>query len=369
MKIYKSQNVFDAALDRIRFFFDEFDDVVIGMSGGKDSTVTFNLAMIVAKEKHRLPLKVLFLDQEIEWQHVIDYIKTVMYRPDVDPLWVQVPFDMPNSTSTTKHWLECWKEGDTWMRDREPIARTENIYGKTKFYDMFNGIMDVEHDGRKCCLLGGVRTEESPGRFGGLTNSATYKWITYGKVLNKKKEQYTFYPIYDWSYTDVWKAINDNDWDYCKIYDFMHRYGVATKDMRVSNLHHETSVRWMFILQEVEPETYEKAVQRLPGLDMAAKMGKDDYFVRKLPFMFASWEEYRDYLLDKLITNEKWKAGFQKMFKKLDSIYLNELGDKLYKTEISSILTNDFEYTKLKNFESRPEMQRVKKRALGVELW
>ncbi len=51
MKIYKSRNVFDAALERIMIFFDEFPNLIVGFSGGKDSTVTLNLALKVAEEK------------------------------------------------------------------------------------------------------------------------------------------------------------------------------------------------------------------------------------------------------------------------------------------------------------------------------
>lgn len=36
------------------------------MSGGRDSTVVFEMALIVAKEKNRLPLKVFWLEQEAE---------------------------------------------------------------------------------------------------------------------------------------------------------------------------------------------------------------------------------------------------------------------------------------------------------------
>lgn len=68
MKVYKKQSVYDAALDRIRYLFDEFPNVIVGFSGGKDSTVVLELALIVAREKNRLPLDVLFIDQEAEWQ-------------------------------------------------------------------------------------------------------------------------------------------------------------------------------------------------------------------------------------------------------------------------------------------------------------
>ena len=78
MKLYKSTNVFDEALKRINWLFDEFENIVVGCSGGKDSTVVLNLCLKVAEERNRLPLTVMFIDQEAEWQHTIDYMKTVL---------------------------------------------------------------------------------------------------------------------------------------------------------------------------------------------------------------------------------------------------------------------------------------------------
>ena len=64
---YTAQNVFEAALDRIRWVYRECDDVIVSMSGGKDSAVIFELAKLVAAELGRLPLKCFWLDQEAEW--------------------------------------------------------------------------------------------------------------------------------------------------------------------------------------------------------------------------------------------------------------------------------------------------------------
>ena len=50
MKIYIKENVWDLALARMRRLFDEFENVIISSSGGKDSAVIMELALIVAEE-------------------------------------------------------------------------------------------------------------------------------------------------------------------------------------------------------------------------------------------------------------------------------------------------------------------------------
>ena len=370
MKIYKAQNVYDAALERIRWIFDEFPNVICSVSGGKDSTVIFHLCLQVAREKNRLPLKVFWLDQEAEWQATVDQIKEWMYHPDVDPLWLQIPFKLFNATSVTDHWLYCWdksREAD-WVHPQVSISRKENIYGTDRFHAMFKAVIDAEYRNAKACYLSGVRTEESPTRYMSLTGVAKYKWITWGKTLNKIQQHYTFYPIYDWSYTDVWKCIIDNSWTYCKIYDAQYRYGLQARSMRVSNVHHETSVESLFYIQECEPETYERLVHRLEGIDMAGKLNKSDYYSPdKLPFMFVSWREYRDYLLEKLIDNPEWNNGFKKWFTKFDSVMGKEnINDALYKGMVNAILCNDWEGIKLGNRLHDPEIyDRIRKRRMA----
>ena len=86
MKVYSKKNVFDSAMDRIRWVFKEFNNnVVCGFSGGKDSTVVMEMALMVVnelKEQGKLPkdykLKVMWLDQEAEWTETCNYCKRVM---------------------------------------------------------------------------------------------------------------------------------------------------------------------------------------------------------------------------------------------------------------------------------------------------
>jgi len=352
-KMYLKQNVFDAALDRIRFIFDEFENVAVSFSGGKDSTATLNMALIVAEEKGRLPLPVLFLDQEAEWQNVIDYVETVMEDDRVTPMWFQMPIRLTNATSNIEHYLNCWQEGGQWMRDKVPYAITENIYGTDRFHALFPAIYKHHWDG-PLAVLAGVRGEESPARMSGLTTGATYKWVTWGKKMNK--DQYNFYPLYDWSYTDIWKAIHDNDWSYAKAYDYFYQYGVPASKMRISNLHHETAIHQLFYLQEIERETWNKLTDRLGGINQARHLSKQDMFQAKdLPFMFDSWKEYRDHLLVNLITDTEYQEKMRARFERMDDVYgLIRNIDKMHRVHVATILANDVDFTKCDNFEQQP---------------
>ena len=106
MRIYTDENVCEAALNRIRFVYDEFDVVAVCYSGGKDSSCILDLALRISKEKGIKKTPVFFLDQEAEWQTVINYIRETMLRDEIDPKWLQIPIRIFNATSpivTGKH--------------------------------------------------------------------------------------------------------------------------------------------------------------------------------------------------------------------------------------------------------------------------
>ena len=355
MKIYTDESVWDAALDRIRYIFDEFENIAVSFSGGKDSTVIFNLALIVAREKNRLPLPVMFVDQEAEWAAVVRYVRAVMSRPEVKPYWLQMPIRLFNATSYTDQWLHCWREGDEWMRPKEPDSIHDNVYGTDRFAKCFPAWVKYTYGNESTALLVGVRAEESPNRRAGLTTGATYKDVTWGQIIDKKADQYVFNPMYDWSYTDIWAAIHKNKWEYCTVYDDFYRYGVAPYKMRISNLHHETAVDQLFYLQEIEPQTWDALQVRLGGINQARQYTRSEIFtISQLPFMFNDWQEYRDYLVENLI-NEEYRPRFVQKFKKMDEQFKDmDKKEDLFKHQISSVLHNDWEFIKIGNFLSRP---------------
>jgi predicted phosphoadenosine phosphosulfate sulfurtransferase len=367
MKIYSKKNVYDAALDRIRYLFDEFPNVVVGFSGGKDSSVTLDLALKVAEEKNRLPLSVLFIDQEAEWKGTVDCVEAVMNDKRVKPYWFQMPMVITNNASSYNRYSYCWKEEekDKWIHPQNEMSIKENKYGTDRFHDLFTKIFDVEFSDQKSCYLSGVRAQEAPKRALALTDMLTYKWITWGKVLSKRKEHYTFYPLYDWSYTDIWKYINENNIEYNKIYDALYRHGVPINEMRISNLHHETAIKSLLLVQEIEPETWNKLVDRIDGASSIKHIKQSSFTCPKvLPNMFKDWEEYAIYLADNIIQEDENR---EKLYRHMSSKGLQQSKDfysnfspalktAYWKMVINTILSSDWDFTKLTNFAIMPEV-------------
>jgi predicted phosphoadenosine phosphosulfate sulfurtransferase len=362
-RIYSERTVLQAAYDRIEWLFGEFDNVVVRVSGGKDSTVIYWIALEVARHLGRLPLKVYWLDQEAEWQSTVDIVGDWMRHPDVDPIWLQVPFRIFNAASQTDHWLYAWDpaaEGK-WVHAPDPLARRENVYGTDRFVELFGAASAHEFGGRKACSITGVRAQESPNRRKGLTSFKTYKWATWGGKEPDWPDNYQFHPLYDWTFVDVWKCILDHGWEYNRLYDTQYRYGVHLQKMRVSNLHHETAVHSLFHLQEFEPETYERLAARIEGVDAAGKLGVDDYFVSEVPFMFDGWRDYRDYLLVHLVDPE-YRPGMAKTMNEHDrKLPPGKWLDKAHRMHVQAILTCDWESVKLDNFFQSPEVWQVQR--------
>lgn len=313
MKIFRDENVYEAAKKRLNFLFDEFEDVYVAVSGGKDSTVALYMTLEVARERGRR-IGMFFLDQEFEWQGSIDIIREWEKIPEVDTYWLQAPLRMYNSNSALLPYVEIWDESrkDRWLREKEPNSIQVPFSPDIRFHTTMNSFADWRQEvtGRKTCLISGMRAEESFNRFRATTSGLTYKNITWGR---RNKKTYCFHPFYDWTFRDVWKYIHDNNIPYNKVYDDMYQLGVPVNNMRVSNLIHEYTTALLY-LQEIEPKTYERLCYALPGISTRTKFA-EEFIPKKLPEMFTSWKEYRDYLVETIVAPE-YREGFKEVWKK-----------------------------------------------------
>lgn len=289
------EDVLTATNKRIEFLFDNYDNIQLSFSGGKDSTVLFHLINEEAKKRNRKFI-LYFQDQEAEYSATIDMVAWAMAQPNVIPLWYQVPIFMTNAASHQQLFLWAWGPNEKWVRDKNPLAihSIKNKYPKR--FNKFNLWVGQQLRRRKgsCVSIIGLRAEESPDR----------RFVLFGEDsemfwLRRKVEPFKAYPIIDWSYKDVWKYLIENDFKYNKIYDKMYMLGGSLRSFRVSNLVHEKSFRCLTDLQELEPETYNKLEERLQGVHSASIYGNEKlmYSIKKLPERFKTWKEYKDFLL------------------------------------------------------------------------
>lgn len=293
-----TENVLEAAQKRVSFLFDNYDNIQLSFSAGKDSTVLFHLINEEAKKRDRKFI-LYFQDQEAEYSATIDLVAWAMQQPNVIPLWYQIPIFMTNAASHQQLFLWAWGDGEKWVREKHPIAihSIDNKYPKRFHkFNLWVGQQLRKLQGKSISVIG-LRAEESPDR----------RFVMFGEDnelfwLRRKNEPHRAYPIIDWRYKDVWKYLIEGEFRYNKIYDKMYMLGHDIRTMRVSNLIHEKAFRCLTDLQELEPDTYNKLEERLQGVHTAAIYGKENliYSIKTLPAQFKTWKEYKDFLLESI---------------------------------------------------------------------
>jgi predicted phosphoadenosine phosphosulfate sulfurtransferase len=334
---YFDFSVLEAAQRRISKVFDAFDRIFVSVSSGKDSSCLYHLCLAEA-EKRDCMINVFFLDQEAEYQGSIDIMRRMMAHPRVIPHWYQVPCYMTNATSYRQDQLYAWGEGEEWMRPKEELA-IKSIDGEypKRFYKFFDWFEQQQTE--PTAFLVGLRSKESMNRFRAVTKNPGYNGIPWS-TKTKNEKCFRFYPIYDWTFGDVWKYISDGGFPYNPVYDRMYCIkGKKLNDIRISNLIHEKSFSCLTELQEIEPETYEKLCRRLAGVHSAAIYANESmiYQAKVLPKEFGSWKEYRDSLLKSAPMSEKHRARLEKRFSKQPDI------DEIHRGQCKQILICDAE--------------------------
>jgi len=310
IKVYRLQNVLDAARERLTLLFERFEHVVVSVSGGKDSPVLFSLALAEARRRERT-LHVFFIDQEAEYAATIEQVRWAVQQPGVERHWYQVPVRLTNATSYLQAFLHAWGPGEQWMRPKDPLA-IHAIEGEhpQRFYPFIEWFEQRWPRDRTCFLVG-LRAEESLNRFRAVIKNPglpELPWTTVTRGIVKA------YPLYDWTYEDVWHHICIEGLSYNRIYDFLWRQGLHIQEVRVSNLIHEHSFKCLARLHEFEPDTYDRLVARMMGAHVAERYAREGmvYDARERPAAFATWRGYRDFLLGS--TPTVYRERFERRF-------------------------------------------------------
>lgn len=268
MKHYLKQDVLEAAKERLRLVFRDFEKVCVSFSGGKDSGVLLNLAIDVARELGKLPVTALLIDLEGQYKHTVDYAQAMMSREEVDPYWVCLPLHLRNAVSQFQpHWV-CWDpdKKDLWIRDLPPKCIVDPSY-----FPFFRKGMEFEEfvpefakwfsKGKPTASLVGIRADESLNRYRTIANEkkVTYKDKQWSTKLFPKDEAssiYNFYPMYDWRTSDVWVANGRCNYAYNKVYDLMHKAGLSIDQMRLCQPYGDDQRKGLYLYKILEPDTW-----------------------------------------------------------------------------------------------------------------
>ena len=363
MIVYKDTNVLEDTRRRISYIFDHFDRIIVSISGGKDSTVLAHLALVEAHARNR-KIGLFFLDEEVMYKATIEQVEYLMslYPENTIRYWLQIPFNLTNSTSLDEGQVDCWDRAKKplWMHKRsskniltQPWSHETVIRDKNKgfgFYDVFE---NFEMSMPGTAHLVGLRAVESPNRYRAMIKHPGYKDILWS--TKRKNNSVSFYPLYDWNYMDIWKYIGETGIRYHKYYDFCFLKGVHPHLMRVSSLTHEKSFKSIADLPEFEPDTYDKLLKRIKGVSFAQETAKNKkmFKVQKLPKAYKSWVEYRDFLLETYPDKDKID-----IFKRRFAHHLNN--DYVARQQCRQLVLNDYENNLPVDNREDPKIEKIK---------
>jgi len=278
MKKLLGISVYEAALTRIAYAFDNFEKVYISFSGGKDSSVMFHLTMIEAKKRNR-KVGVLIIDLEAQYKLTIDHIEEMieLYKDYIDLHWLCFPLLLRNSVTAFEPRWVAWDESKKhiWVRPKPKLAADVSQYPfyepNLEFEELIIMFGLWYADKKTCAGLIGIRAGESLNRY--RTVAVFEKRMHGGKRFTTfiGDSLYNIYPIYDWTTEDIWTfhakfpKLPSN-----QIYDRMQKAGVPLSNQRLCQPYGDDQKKGLWLYHIIEPETWFKLIVRVNGANSGA---------------------------------------------------------------------------------------------------
>jgi predicted phosphoadenosine phosphosulfate sulfurtransferase len=280
IKRYRDKSVLQAARDRIKLIFDNFERIYTAFSGGKDSSVMFHLVMEEAIARKR-KVGLMFIDFEAQYADTIKHVEAMLdiYREHIEVHWICAPMLLRNAVTNYEPRWTCWDETkrDLWIRQKPEGCKTEKDYpfclAEMEFEEFIVLFGEWYGQGKQCAGFIGIRAQESLHRYCAVATwekrNLTFqghRWTT--KIV---ADTYNVYPIYDWTTEDIWRyhAKFPNK-PHNKIYDKMHMAGVPLSQQRLCQPFGDDQRRGLWLYHILEPQTWAKLVTRVSGANSGA---------------------------------------------------------------------------------------------------
>lgn len=314
---YMEENVYEAVQNRLQYIFQEFDNIYLSFSGGKDSGLLLNLVLDFQQKYY--PEKIIgVFHQDFEAQYTVttEYIERTFERikDKVEPYWVCLPMATRTALSNYEMYWYPWDDTkqDSWVRsmpDKEYVIHLSNNPISTYKYKMhqedlakqFGRWYRISHGNKKTVCLLGLRAEESLQRYSGFLNKK-YGYNGECWISKQFKDVWCASPLYDWSINDVWHANYLFNYDYNHLYDLYYKAGLTVSQMRVASPFNDYSKDSLNLYRVIDPKIWVKLVGRVQGANFACIYGKTKamgYRNVTLP-EGHTWESYTKFLLSTL---------------------------------------------------------------------
>ena len=314
MKKYLEKNVYEALQDRLKFIFDNFDNIYVSFSGGKDSGLLLNMVLSY-KRRNKIAKKigVFHQDFEAQYQTTTDFVSRMFENNlrDIEPYWVCLPMGSRCAVSNYQMYWYPWDpdKEELWVRpmpkmpyiinmDNNPFDFYRYKMVQEDLYAEFGEWYSRQKKGKTICLLG-IRADESLNRYRAYANDR--KTIMQGNQWTTKMGEnwWNAYPIYDWTTKDVWIANGKFDYDYNRIYDLFWKAGLSISQMRVASPYHESAKESLNLYRVLEPATWVRVVSRVQGANFGAIYGSSHALgARKIELPPGhTWRSYVRFLL------------------------------------------------------------------------
>ena len=314
MKKYLEKNVYEALQDRLKFIFDNFDNIYVSFSGGKDSGLLLNMVLSY-KRRNKIAKKigVFHQDFEAQYQTTTDGVSRMfeIFLRDIEPYWVCLPMGSRCAVSNYQMYWYPWDpdKEELWVRpmpkmpyiinmDNNPFDFYRYKMVQEDLYAEFGEWYSRQKKGKTICLLG-IRADESLNRYRAYANDR--KTIMQGNQWTTKMGEnwWNAYPIYDWTTKDVWIANGKFDYDYNRIYDLFWKAGLSISQMRVASPYHESAKESLNLYRVLEPATWVREVSRVQGANFGAIYGSSHALgARKIELPPGhTWRSYVKFLL------------------------------------------------------------------------